>query len=162
MSDIIISNATPIISLLKIKKLDILKDLFGEIIIPYEVYCEITNYSALKKDYLDIRELNWIQYRKVKDSDKVNYLLTELDRGEAEVIVLGKELNAKLLLIDEFMARKIATIMKLNIKGIIGCLVLAKEQGIIKTVKNIIIEMQEKDIWFDDELLEEVYKKVNE
>ena len=37
----VVSNTTPIISLLKIDKLQILKDLYGEIIIPQEVFNEI-------------------------------------------------------------------------------------------------------------------------
>lgn len=37
----VVSNTTPIISLLKINKLKIFKDLYGEILIPYEVFNEI-------------------------------------------------------------------------------------------------------------------------
>lgn len=37
----IVSNTTPIISLLKINQLQILKDLYGEIFIPQEVFHEI-------------------------------------------------------------------------------------------------------------------------
>lgn len=37
----IVSNTTPIISLLKIGKLQILKDLYGEVFIPKEVFNEI-------------------------------------------------------------------------------------------------------------------------
>ena len=38
---IVVSNTTPILSLFKIDKLDILKALFGEIIVPEAVYNEI-------------------------------------------------------------------------------------------------------------------------
>ena len=37
----VVSNTTPIISLLKIGKISILKDLYGEIFIPLEVFNEI-------------------------------------------------------------------------------------------------------------------------
>jgi len=37
----VISNTTPILSLLKIDKLNILKELYGQVIIPNAVYQEI-------------------------------------------------------------------------------------------------------------------------
>lgn len=40
---IIVSDTTPIISLTKIKRLELLKELFGNVIIPNAVYRELTS-----------------------------------------------------------------------------------------------------------------------
>jgi predicted nucleic acid-binding protein len=37
----IVSNSTPLIALSRIGRLDVLRDLFGEIIVPAEVYDEL-------------------------------------------------------------------------------------------------------------------------
>ncbi len=39
---IVISDSTPLITLMKVAQLNILNNLFGEIIIPDAVYCELT------------------------------------------------------------------------------------------------------------------------
>jgi uncharacterized protein len=49
----IISNTTPILSLLKIDKLDLLKELYEKIIIPDAVYDELEK-GKLKNYYKDI------------------------------------------------------------------------------------------------------------
>lgn len=40
---IVIADTTPLISLLKIKRLDLLQKLFGEVFIPDAVYTELTS-----------------------------------------------------------------------------------------------------------------------
>ena len=45
----VVSNTTPLISLLKISRLDILRELYKEITIPFAVYQEIE--AGKRKDY---------------------------------------------------------------------------------------------------------------
>jgi hypothetical protein len=66
LNKIIVCNATPIISLIKVKQLDILHQLYGNIIIPKAVYSEITEYAYTKKDYINIEKVNQI-IQKLKD-----------------------------------------------------------------------------------------------
>ena len=59
----VVSNTTPIIALLKIGKLSILKDLYGEISIPNEVFNEIE--AGKNKDfYADLSKIEWIKIEK--------------------------------------------------------------------------------------------------
>ena len=53
----VVSNTTPIISLLKVGKLEILKELYQEIFIPFEVYLEIEA-EKNKVYYTDLKKLN--------------------------------------------------------------------------------------------------------
>ena len=45
---IVVSDTTPLISLLKIKRVDLLKELFGEVLIPQAVFDELTSDSVFK------------------------------------------------------------------------------------------------------------------
>ena len=51
---IVVSDTTPLISLLKIKRVDLLKELFGEVLIPQAVFDELTSVltDELKADIL--------------------------------------------------------------------------------------------------------------
>jgi len=84
---------------------------------------------------------NWIKTRKVKSHANVELLLPSLDKGEAEVIVLSKELGAGLVIIDELTARKVAIMMGLPVIGAVGLLIHAKKTGLIKEVKPLLDDM---------------------
>ncbi len=95
----IVSNTTPILSLLKIGKLEILKDLYQEIIIPQEVFYEIE--AGKSKDfYTDLSKIDWIKIEKITNEKSLSYFL-DLDKGEAEAIILASEKDADLIILDE-------------------------------------------------------------
>lgn len=63
----VIVNSTPIISLCLIEKLHLLKDLYGNIVIPEAVLKEVSvKADSLAKKELD-KSLDWIQVHKIKN-----------------------------------------------------------------------------------------------
>jgi predicted nucleic acid-binding protein len=156
----IISNTTPILSLLKIDKLDILKDLYGIVIIPFAVYQEIEE-GKEKPYYQDLTSLDWIEIRNIKNPDSKEYLI-DLDDGEAEVIVLAKEINADLVILDEIMGRRYAKRFEINLTGTIGILLKAKEKGLVTSIKKLISELVEKGTWLNPKLISIALKMANE
>ncbi|MDO9027700.1 MAG: hypothetical protein Q7U68_02415 [Candidatus Roizmanbacteria bacterium] len=91
MKDVIVSNATPIIAFSRINRLDLFQQVTGAIVIPQEVEKEL--YGHRRTDVPALNRSNWIKVRKVKSQADVELLLPSLDKGEAEVIVLSKELG---------------------------------------------------------------------
>ncbi|MEM9687328.1 MAG: hypothetical protein AAF934_10465 [Bacteroidota bacterium] len=85
----VVSNTTPIISLLKLSILDILKDLYVQISIPSAVYQEI-EMGKHKGYYQDLSQIDWINIVDIQNKQAVKYFL-DLDAGEAEAIVLATE-----------------------------------------------------------------------
>ncbi len=59
----VVSNTTPLIALSKISMLELLKDMYGEIMIPPGVFDEYEN-GRDKAFYVDIAGLHWIKRRK--------------------------------------------------------------------------------------------------
>lgn len=156
----IVSNTTPILSFIKIDRLDILRTLYKEILIPEAVYRELE--EGKNKYYVNISNENWIKIFTVKNKNFVEQLEEELDRGEAEAIALSLEISADLLLIDEKIGRKFAEENGLKITGTIGILLKAKKKGIIKEVKPLIYELIEKGNYYKDTFIKIILKQAGE
>ena len=74
----------------------------------------------------------------------MNYLRTDLDRGEAEVLVLAEELHADWVLLDETKARLAAQLLGLRFTGTVGLLLLAKRVGKIAAIRPLLDELRAK------------------
>ncbi len=156
----VISNTTPIISLLKLNRLDLLQKLYEQIYIPRAVYKEIES-GKLKAFYADLNKVEWIKIVDVQNKMAVKCFL-DLDKGEAEAIVLANELNADLIILDEKLGRYHAKHLNLKVTGTIGVLIKAKSNNLIYHLKPLLEELIEKDVWISDNLKIEILKKVDE
>jgi len=156
----IVSNATPIIAFSRINRLELFRQITGTITIPQEVQKEL--YEHGRTDVPDLDRSDWIKVRKVQSRADVELLLPSLDKGEAEVIVLSRELDAGLVIIDELTARKVAIMMGLPIIGAVGLLIQAKRTGLIKEVKPLLDEMIHQGIRYKENFYREVLKSLNE
>ncbi len=156
---IVVSNATPLISLASIGKVEILQEIFNEIIIPQAVYNEIKykesyGYKEVDSDFIKVMSIKGEVYR--------DLLLSQLDLGESETIILAKELKADLVIIDENIAYKIAKNSGLDVIRTLTILLKAKEKGIIKELKPLLDEMIMKGRWYSARVYENFLKKAGE
>ena len=81
---IVISNTTPIIALSLIQKLDLYQDLYSEVLIPPAVRAELLA-GGSQAGALELQKASYIRTVALHDSKRAD-LLSDLDRGEAEVI----------------------------------------------------------------------------
>lgn len=158
----IVSNSTPLINLSKIKCFNLLESLYKKIYIPPEVYNEIVERGKGRYGSKEVKEAPWVIVKEVKNKLAVELLLSELDKGEAETIVLAQEIKADLVLIDQPKPRKIAKFGKLKVKGTLGILFDAKRKGLIKNLKHLLDELKIKRTWIDDRIYQEILRKCKE
>lgn len=120
---IVVSDTTPLISLLKIGRLDLLQKLFGEVHVPRAVFAELTQNPRFTEEAEQVRSCAFIKVG-VADGGRVRGIIAEtgLDLGESEAIVLAESLGANLTLIDEIRARAVAKERGLRITGTVGIL----------------------------------------
>jgi hypothetical protein len=154
----VISNATPLIVLSKINKLYLLNELFGEITVPEEVYKEVIIYGRDKIGVESLKEAQWIKQEKIKDELAVEVLLTELDRGEAEAIILAKENDDSLLLIDNKKPYNKAKLLGIKVQRTLSILISCYHKGLISDFKKIIDEIKAKGFWISEEIYQEVLR----
>ncbi len=130
---IVISDTTPLISLLKIGRLNILEILFGSVQIPKAVFAELTENPKYEVEAETVKACPFIQVVDKIDESYVSLLRrsTGLDLGESEAIYLSDSKKADLLLMDEVRGREVAIRMGIKIMGTIGILGVAYEDSIL-------------------------------
>ena len=127
----VVVNTTPIIALADIGQLDLLKKLYGEIIIPKAVDMEILSEPA--RSLVD--KASWIKVVKPNTLEQRSMFSARLHAGEIEVLLLAQEHGADLLIIDDNAAKKTAKYLGLTVTGTMGILLKAKREGYIEAVK---------------------------
>jgi len=128
----VISNNTPLVAPWALGRLDLLRDLYGTVLIPPSVHAEfVATDSDLRLGALS--EAPWIEVRSL-DQPRQALAFAGLDLGEAEVLALAEQTDARLVLIDERKARRFARRLGRPLAGTVGILLLAKEVGQIENV----------------------------
>ena len=132
----IVSNASPLINLARIGKLDLLQRLYDSVLIPQAVWDEVVVQGAGQPGAEEVSSAPWVRHSVVVNAQLVWALRQDLDAGEAEAIVLALETKAELLLMDERLGRETARHMGLRYTGLVGLLIEAKHKGLITEVKS--------------------------
>jgi predicted nucleic acid-binding protein len=133
---IVVSDTSAITSLLHIRRVELLLQIYEQVFIPNAVRDELRRSHPVLPEFL--------QCRAVADIAHVQRLHSELDLGEAEAIVLAKELKADDLLIDEAHGRRIAVREGVHVIGLLGVLLEAKGRGFISSVRQLAEDLQNK------------------
>jgi predicted nucleic acid-binding protein len=129
---IVVSDTSPLSYLHLIGRLELLRLLYGKVVIPPAVDKEIRSAERLHEKL----DRSFIEVVGPRDKEKVTELLSEIDRGESEAIVLALELGADLLLIDEATGRDVAARLGLRRIGLLGIFLEAKRRNIIQMVSS--------------------------
>jgi hypothetical protein len=138
---VVVSDTSPITSLAAIAQLDLLRQLYQQVIIPQAVYDEMVSLSKAIPGAIEVQTLAWIETRQVENRVLAAELQEELDIGESEAIALAIEIKADRLLIDESPGRTIAAQLGLKFTGVLGVLLAAKHKGIIPLVKPVMNDL---------------------
>jgi predicted nucleic acid-binding protein len=132
---IVVSDTSPLIALAAVGQLDLLRQLYVEVLIPEAVYREATTVRDAP-GAVEISAANWIHVQPVRDRTLTEALAVELDAGEAEAIAV--ERGADLLLMDERRGRQAAVRLGQQVVGVLGVLIEAKHRGHLPSVRPVL------------------------
>lgn len=127
----VVVNATPLIALARIDRLDLLKALFDDVITPAKVFEEIAVSGATKPGVTALAQARWLHIVPTPLTSTVDSLLTGLDAGEVVVLLLAQEISADWVAIDEREARRVAFALGLPVKGTLGILLAGVMAGLL-------------------------------
>ena len=156
----VISNNTPLVALYVLGRLDLLNTLFGEVLIPPAVQQEfLATERAQRQEALD--NAPWIQVSALAQPYQASSF-GGLDEGEAEVLALATERDARLVIMDERRGRQYAKRLSLPLTGTLGGLLLAKSEGLIVELAPLITELQNAGPYLAPELINKTLKLAGE
>lgn len=164
--EMIVSNAGPLIHLARISKLRLLKDLFGEVVIPYAVKEEVVERGKGKGKadaFLIEEEIKegWIVTAEDVDMGEI---AERAGIEEAEAIAIAQARRKRCpVLLDDIAARSFAFSLGLEVVGSVGVLIKATKTGIVSKEEALdALEKLAKVMWLRIDVYEDAGKTIKE
>jgi predicted nucleic acid-binding protein len=151
--DVTVINTSPLLYLHQIGLLEFLPKLYGTVTAPLAVEQELNAGKAMNIDVPDLAQLPWLEVRELSSLSNLPNVI-DLGRGEAEVIALGLDNPNSLLILDDQLGRRIATLYQLRYTGTLGVLIKAKQAGYLNAVAPAIAQLQAQGMWLTDSIIQ--------
>ena len=166
MTGIVVADTGPLIALARGGHLQLLQTLYEKILVPPAVHIELCPGSGRpgSKRLAEAFEQGWLQVKRPSASatSAIDELILILDPGEAEAIVLAKEMDCRFLLIDERKGRAVARRRGVPIAGIAGVLLAAKRYGFIDEILPLVKDMEQIGYRMSPALINEIARRAGE
>jgi predicted nucleic acid-binding protein len=150
-SKVIITDTSCFILLLKLNAIDLLNQLFSEVVTTPEIATEFTHPLP-----------QWVIVKSVRNIALQKEFLNHVDPGEASAIALASEMDCDFIILDDSAARKFAEQLGLTVKGTIGLLLIAKKSGLIPLLKPYFDSIQQTNFRISQPILDRVLKDAGE
>lgn len=151
MPDIVIADTSFLIAIDRM-------ELFGEI---QALYKNIFITRKIAEEFqLDLPD--WILIEEPRNIEIQTVLSLTLDTDEASAIALAYNYKDVILIIDDLKARKEALALGFKITGTLGVLFKLKEEGLIASLKQKILQLTEIGFRISPKIIEEVLKNADE
>lgn len=127
---IVVADTSPINYLILIKEIDVLRKMYGEVVVPESVAGELRQQSAPEAVRAWVADAPaWVQIRTPIQGPDLS--LAKLDAGERDAILLAMELKADQLIVDDREGRKRAEELLIPVIGTLGVLKAAAMLGLL-------------------------------
>jgi predicted nucleic acid-binding protein len=132
----IIADASPLIGLARIGLLDLLRELYGGVVIPSQVLEELHVHENRpgSRTLLLALEAGWLRAETIRDSVDMASLMRSIGPGEAGAILLAEQRPCRFVLLDEKRGRAVAKRRNIPVAGTGTILLAAKKRALIKSV----------------------------
>ncbi|MBK8050067.1 MAG: DUF3368 domain-containing protein [Anaerolineales bacterium] len=140
---IVVSNTSPLTNLAAIGQFDLLQKLFGSLYVCQAVIGELSADGQMWPGAAETNTASWIDVHRVVDRHTVDALRLGLDAGEAETIALALQLGADLVLLDEQAGRRAAQYLDLNVMGVVGLIVRARQRELVPAVRPLLDDLRQ-------------------
>ena len=157
----VVTDTGPLIALAAIKQLELLAALYGQVLIPSAVMQEVAA-GRERPAASEIEDAKWA-VKTVVSAELDPLLADELGAGEAAAIALARATRARLVLLDDRRARRVARLAYgLKVKGVAGILVQAKRGGFIPEVTASLLELRAQGYYLSDRVIARARREAGE
>lgn len=135
-------DTSPLIFLAKLNRLDLLRKGADRILAPPAVLQEIHAHPDEVAAEIEEARTSWLQIQSVGDRGILEVLMADLDHGEAEAIVLAREVRAERIVMDDLDGRRFARRLGLAPVGTLGLLLAARLRGELPSLRQEIDRLE--------------------
>lgn len=160
MSDVICDTSV-LQYLHQLDLLHILPSLATNVFVPAAVVEEIEVGIEHQVDLPRLKEIEWIRVETPQAITALP-LVADLGPGEAQVLMLALERPGTVALLDDGLARRVASLLDIPMTGTLGLLLDSKKAGLISAVKPLLDELQRLNFRLDADTRRIVLKLANE
>jgi predicted nucleic acid-binding protein len=152
---IVVSNSSPLISLAKIDRFNLLEQLYGGLTISSDVHREVVLAGPQLPGAVETSQSAWIQVRQVKEPGDLAAAQQRfgLGVGELSALILSREIGANLLLLDDLGARKLALREGFRVQGTIGVLEACFKKGYLLELRGAYELLLKRGVYLNRALL---------
>jgi predicted nucleic acid-binding protein len=156
-----VADSGPILSFARANRLDIVRQIVGDLAIPDAVYEDMAVRGAGKPGSQEVQQASWIRRLSAQDRALVDRLPHKLHLGEREAIALAQERGTPLL-VDEREARREAQRQGVAVVGSLWVLTQAKARVIIPRVKPVLDDLIAAGTYVSDTLYQTFLQQIGE
>ena len=131
---IVVADTSVLINLGRIGRLELLRSIFQTVVVPTAVALEFNRLVGVRPQFAGLALPAWIEQRQLSRIPPVIAGFDELDAGESQAIALALEIRANAVLLDERLGTNLARSLGLEVVGILGVLLRAKQSGHLSVI----------------------------
>ncbi len=160
---IVVADTSVLLNLAFLNLDGLLRDLFGEVLVPDAVAREFARMAASGGRFGGLTMPPGCKVCPAPRLPPAISLDASLDEGEAEALALAAEWHADAVLLDEINARSAAVRLGLTAIGTVGLLIIAKQRGIVVKIAPLLRRLiVEGSFRLSAELVREALRKAGE
>jgi predicted nucleic acid-binding protein len=157
--DQIVVNSSPLIVLALARRIDLLTLVGTPIHVPESVSHEVRAHSDEAARSLDTVE--WLQT--VSDAEMVPLVRAwDLGLGESAVLEWAQANRPARAIIDDYAARKLATVLSVQVTGTLGLALLAKQRGLVPLARPLVEEFARAGLYLSESFVQRALRFVGE
>jgi len=161
-----VSNSSPLIYVSALADLALVRQLFGQLLIPEAVFREVVVNGEGQPGAKEVGEAagDWIQIVRVEDTQRVASIQERigLQAGESEAIVLTRQLQIGTILLDDRLAVLEAETQRLSVVRTPALYLAAKRAGLIERVEPKLDSLRSSGFYLRDEHYRAILQRAEE
>ena len=158
----VISDTSPLILLAKIGRLELLFQLYGQVVVPVSVLDEIRGRSTEETTAIESLVENQALEIQRGSPEALERVPADLGAGEREAIALAMETEADIVVLDDREGRRVARERDLPVTGTIGILIEARARDMILSVRRELDRLIEAGMWIDEAFYHRILHEFDE
>ena len=153
----VVADSSPLVVLAKLGCFELLHRLFPCVYISPEVRYEVVIAGAGLPGAGEVSKAEWIEVKAVQNPAALSSAQRKhgLGLGEISTILLGKELGANPVLLDDYRARKLAKAEGLEVLGSVGVLETFYLRGYLTDLRSVFQQLLTHNVYIDRRLLDQ-------